>query len=69
MSRKLDGDRPSYVNNVIGMRKPSNAAVKKEIAMGIYKAPVVRDRYKKVIQHFNKAKLSHTGESNSKVLL
>ena len=68
-SRRLDGERPSYGNNVIGARKPSNAAAQKEVAMGIYKAPVVRDRYKKIISHFNNAKLSKTGENNSKVLL
>ena len=49
------------------MRKHSNVAAKKEVAMGIYKAPVVRERYKKVISHFNNKKLSNNGDS--KVLL
>ena len=35
--------------------------------MGIYKAPVVRNRYKKVISHFNKPKLSNTGESKGQL--
>ena len=69
MSKRLEGERPSYGNNVIGTRKCSNVAAKKEVAMGIYKAPIIKDRYKKIIKHFNKVKHSQTGETNGKVLL
>ena len=67
MSRKIVDDTGLKGNygNVMGMRKHSNAAAQKEVAMGIYKAPVVQDRYKKVISHFKKAKLSNTNESST----
>ena len=40
-------------NKVIRMRKFSHLAARRQVAMGIYKAPVVSNRYRKVVNHFN----------------
>ena len=56
-----------YANNIIGARKRSNVEQQKEVAMNIYKAPVVRDRYRKVISHFHRTKLSAAGENQVKL--
>ena len=44
-------------NKVMRMRKFSHLASRRQVAMGIYNAPVVSNRYKKVVNHFqNKSK-------------
>ena len=37
----------------VKFRKHSQVAARKQVAMGIYKAPVVKTRYRKVVNHFH----------------
>lgn len=45
-----------YNQNIMGMRKMSKHAADKQKSIEVYRAPVVKERYKKVISHFNKTK-------------
>ena len=48
-------------NKVIKMRKFSHLASRRQVAMGIYNAPVVNSRYRKIVNHFhNKSKSNAT---------
>ena len=52
---------------VISLRKHSHTAARKQMAMGIYKAPVVKNRYRKIVNHFhNKPKsFANEGKNNT----
>ena len=45
---------------VVGFRKGSLNLQAQKKAMALYKAPVVKDKYRQVIPHFNKPKQSLT---------